>query len=499
MADIEQSSFDEKKASAGHFEHVDIVNASKDDVPTLTEEEERQLYRKIDRRLLPILSLMYLLSFMDRGNIGNAKLEGLLTSLHMSSTDYTVALVMFFVPYCICEPISNLAIKRVRPSIYLPTIGLVWGTIMTMMGLVKTYHQLIGVRVCLGVAEAGLFPGVVYVLTFWYPRHMMQLRIGLFFGAATIAGAFSGLLAYGISFMSGTRGLKGWSWIFILEGIATVGVALLAFVVLHGCDSPETASFLTPKERAFVSNRQRHASGSVAAEDDSLDFTYVWKALSDWQVWLSILTYMSVVVPLYACALFLPSIINGFGYSTPVSQLLTVPPFTFASICLIIIAYYSDKTKTRYPFILFGQTVGLIGFIINISPAPRGVKYFGMFLCTAGIYGSFPGVVAWLGNNLSPSLKRGIGMALQIGIGNFGGAISSSVYRTKDQPRYILGHSVVIGFLCMGLITGPLTVVLYRRINAKRDEMVRSGVLDQYSEEDLSRMGDRAPNFRYVI
>ncbi|KAF8303430.1 MFS general substrate transporter [Clavulina sp. PMI_390] len=471
MADIGHDN-EKHDLDASHLEIYEDRKGSAD-VPTLTPEEVRRAYRKIDLRLLPILSLMYLLSFMDRGNIGNAKLEGLMETLHMSSNDYTVALVMFFVPYCLLEPLSNLAIKRVRPSIYLPGIGFTWGTIMTMMGLVKTYHQLIGVRVCLGVAEAGLFPGVVYFMTFWYPRHMLQIRIGIFLGGASIAGAFSGLLAYGISFMDGTHGLRGWSWIFIIEGITTVGVALLALVVLHGCDNPETASFLNPAERAFIADRQRHASGTLAEEDGSLKMEYFWKALGDWQVWISIPTYLSVVAPNYAAALFLPSIIKGFGYSTPISQLLTVPPFVFATIYLLFVSYYSDKLKLRSPFIFTGQVLALIGFIINISNAPHGVKYFGMFLCTAGAYSAFSGVVTWLGNNLAPSVKRGVGMALQIGIGNFGGAISSSVYRSKDAPRYILGNAVEIGFLCMGMVSLAVAVVLYKHINATRDALER--------------------------
>jgi len=134
--------------------------------------------------------------------------------------------------------------------------------------------------------------------------------------------------------------------------------------------------------------------------------------------------------------------------------------------------------------------MALVGFIINITNAPRGVQYFGMFLCTAGSYGGFPGVVAWLGTDLVPSYKRGVGIAIQIGIGNFAGAIASSVYRAKDEPRYILGHAVEIGFLVMGLIMVPVMVMTYQHINASRDLIAREGGCDKYSNEELARMGD---------
>ncbi|KAJ7045902.1 MFS general substrate transporter [Mycena alexandri] len=468
--------------------------------PTLDDEQERKLWRKVDLRLMPILSLMYLLSFLDRGNIGNARLDGLQDQLNLTGNKYNIALTMYFVPYCLFECPANLVLKRFRPSKWLPGITVVWGIIMTMMGLVKNYPQLVGVRVCLGVAEAGLFPGVVYYLSLWYPRHMLQWRIGLFFGAASLAGAFSGLLAYGINFMSGTRGLEGWSWIFILEGIATVAVGLLAFLVL--VDFPSTAEFLTLEERSYIVWRKKYDNSSVG-EEEHFEMRHLVSALLDWQVWLHILIYMSVVGPLYGITLFLPTIISTFGHSVPISQLLTVPPYIFATILLFVFAYWSDRIQKRSPFIFGGLLMLLVGFSINISNAPSGVKYFGTFFCVAGSYASFPGVVAWLGNNLCGQYKRGVGMALHIGIGNFSGAIASNIFRTQDKPRFLVGHGCELMFVGIGLICVPIAVVTYNRINKRRDEVARGmregGEQHIYTPTELRRMGDRAPDFRYTI
>ncbi|TFK52770.1 MFS general substrate transporter [Heliocybe sulcata] len=460
--------------------------------PVLTEEEEKRLWRKVDLRLMPILSIMYLFSFLDRGN---AKLQGLVSQLHLVGNQYNIALTMYFIPYCLFECPANLALKKFRPSRWLPGITITWGIIMTLMGLVKSYQQLVGVRVCLGVAESGLFPGVVYYLTLWYPRHMLQYRVGLFFGAATLAGAFSGLLAFGISFMSGTAGLLGWSWIFILEGIATVVVGVVAFFVL--VDFPTTAKFLTPEEKAFIIHKKKYDNSSVG-EEEGFAMRHVWAAFTDWQIWIHIIVYMSVIAPLYGISLFLPSIIQGFGYTTAISQLLTVPPYVFATIVLLVMAVWSDRIKKRSPFILAGLLMLLIGFAINIAPAPMGAKYFGTFFCVAGSYAAFPGVVAWLGNNLAGQYKRGVGMALHIGIGNFAGAIASNIYRSQDSPRYLVGHGVELMFVGIGLVTVPLTVLLYTRINARRDKVAREGGV-AYSEKELREMGDRAPDFRYTL
>ncbi|TFK86776.1 MFS general substrate transporter [Polyporus arcularius HHB13444] len=466
--------------------------------PTLTAEEEKRLWRKIDMRLMPILTLMYLCSFLDRGNIGNAKLQGLTTQLNLTGDKYNIALTMYFIPYCLFECPANLVLKKFRPSKWLPGITLVWGLIMTLMGLVKTYPQLVGTRICLGVAEAGLFPGVVYYLSLWYPRHMLQYRVGVFFGGATLAGAFSGLLAFGISFMSGTAGMLGWSWIFIIEGMATVVVGVVSFFIL--VDFPHTATFLTPEERAWVVHRKKYDNSSVG-EEEHFELRHIWETLLDWQVWAHILIYMSIITPLYGISLFLPSIINGFGFSTPISQLLTVPPYVFATGTLIAWAIWSDRIKKRWPFVLAGLVYCLVGFVINIVDVPIGVKYFGTFLIVAGAYAGFPGVVAWLGNNLAGHYKRGVGMALHIGIGNFGGAIASNIYRTQDAPRYILGHAIELMFVGIGFIVLPITVLAYKRINARREVLEKEADEKgtKLTPEEIRRLGDRAPDFRYTL
>ncbi|KAF8199837.1 MFS general substrate transporter [Mycena galopus ATCC 62051] len=482
-------------------EHLDFGGESSlPPPPTLTAEEERKLWRKIDLRLMPILSLMYLASFLDRGNIGNARLQGLETQLDLIGNRFNIALTMYFIPYCIFECPANMVLKQFLPSRWLPGITVVWGIIMTLMGLVKTYPQLVGTRILLGVTEAGLFPGVVYYLTLWYPRHMLQWRIGLFIGAASLAGAFGGAMAFGISFLSGRAGLLGWSWIFILEGIATVVVGIVAFFVL--VDFPVTATFLTPEQRSFVVHVKKYDNSSVG-EEEQFEMRHVVEALTDWQVWLHMFNYMAIITNLYGITLFLPTIITTFGHSAAVSQLLTVPPYVVATIVLFIFAYWSDRLKLRYPFILAGFTCNLIGFAINISNAPSGVKYFGTFFCVTGAYAAVPGVVTWIGNNLSGQYKRGVGMAWAIGIGHFGGAFASNFYRTQDKPRYLVGHGCELMFVGIGLISTALTALISHRVNLRRDEAARTAVEKGespiYTAKALRAMGDRAPDFRYVL
>ncbi|KAF9220053.1 MFS general substrate transporter [Gyrodon lividus] len=443
-----------------------------------------------------MITLMQLLSFMDRGNIGNAKLDGLMTQLHLTGNKYNIALTVFFIPYGLLELPSNLVIQVIRPSRWLPAIMITWGLIMMTMGFVKTYPQLVGLRVCLGVAEAGLFPGVAYYLTMWYPKYMYQYRLALFTGATTLAGAFSGLLAFSIGFMSGDGGLEGWSWIFILEGLVTILVGLLAALVM--VDYPATAKFLTAEERSFVI--QKRARG--AAQDDEHDAVQqVWAAFTDWQVWALSIIQLSFATPMYGIAYFLPTLINSFGYSTSISQLLTVPPYLLATVIILTFAYFSDKLRLRWPFVFAAQLLSLVGYIINISNTSPGVKYFGLYLCVLAATGG-PGAISWLANNLGGKYKRATGIALQIGMSNLGGAVASNIFRAQDQPRYLLGFGLEIMFISMGLVAVPITVLVYKRINYRRDrdELLRQqGQKADSKEGGVKPMGDRAPSFRYTI
>ncbi|KAJ5804575.1 uncharacterized protein N7518_000878 [Penicillium psychrosexuale] len=467
--------------------------------PTFEGVDEKAILRKMDIRLIPMLSMLYLLAFLDRGNIGNAKIEGLVDDLHMTGPQYNWTLTVFFFTYCVFELPSNLLLKKLRPSRWLPLIMVAWGIVMTLMGVVKDYGGLLAARLFLGIAEAGLYPGVAYYITLWYPRHRAQFRQALFFSAASVAGAFSGLLAYAIAKMDGVGGYAGWRWIFILEGLLTVIVALIAPFAIH--DSPETATFLTEEERRFVIHSLRIQNSADSREidqtNDKFEMRYVIDAFTDWQIWLGLFMYWGITCPLYGISLFLPSIIKDLGYKASTAQLLTVPIYITAAVVAVIAAWVSDRRKQRSPFILFFMGMIGIGFIICLASTGRGVPgvmYFGIFLAVVGIYPAFPGNVTWLSVNMAGDYKRAAGMAIYIGVGNLAGAMSSNFYRAQDAPNYILGHSLELAFVVVGMTAAVILRMAYQRVNRKRDAMDPS----EYPENPDS-LGDRSPFFRYML
>ncbi|KAI2767141.1 hypothetical protein CBS147339_8475 [Penicillium roqueforti] len=469
---------------------VDAVGGANQPCPT----ELRRLLRKIDLRVIPILALLYFLSFLDRGNIGNAEIQGLSTDLNLVGNQYNWCLTIFFFPYSFFEPLCNLLLVRFKPSIWLPSIMVAWGVVTTLLGIVQNYSGLLAARFFLGLSEGGLFPGLAFYVSLWYPRANAQFRLALIFASASMAGAFSGLLAFAISKMDGVGGLEGWRWIFILEGLLTVVCAVLAFFVIW--DEPSTATFLSDREKAIIidllADSRASSSEGQLEEKSAFDWKQFLAAVLDWQTWMHAISYWGAAVAVYALSLFLPTIIKGLGYSSAIAQLLTIPVYAAASIACIAVGYFSDRMGQRSLFTLVCYGAVFVGFLIAVAPSRfiPGLTYAGCFIAASG---SYPALSS---NNYAPATKRAVGMAIQIGLGSLGGAAASNFYKKTDAPRYRLGHSLVLAFVALGFLTVVLYYFLCRRINAKRD---RGEATASQNPDGIFEMGDKAPTFRYNL
>ncbi|KAK6364978.1 hypothetical protein LTS17_011674 [Exophiala oligosperma] len=475
-------------------ETIETASNSSQEAVGFDKKATKRLIRKMDWALLPFLALLYLLSFLDRTNIGNARLAGIEEDLGMSGLDYNVALAIFFPFYVAVEPASNLMMKRTRPSIWIPIIMVAWGVCCTLMGLVHNYAGLLAARAALGIAEGGLFPGVTFYITLWYRRHECGLRMAIFFSAATAAGAFGGLLARAIIEMDGIGGKAGWAWIFIIEGLITLLVAGIAFLVMN--DYPATAKFLTSAEREEVTRRLEHDRSSLA---DEFDMKYFWHAVKDWKIWVHMFITIGIYTPLYSISLFLPTIVKTLGYTNEKAQLMTVPPYIVACFCCITGGFAADKLKTRGLFMIGFNITALIGLIMLISSQNPHVKYTGCFLFAAGIYPNVPQGVAWNGNNIGGSVKRGVGIAMHVGFGNLGGAISGFIYLSKDSPEFTQGHAILIAMISMSTCLCIFMTLYLRRENARRDREYKSPAEYNANDKHAEReKGDNATFFRYT-
>ncbi|GLA48277.1 hypothetical protein AnigIFM63604_003422 [Aspergillus niger] len=461
----------------------------------VTNINEKALLRKLDYRLLPPLTILYLLSFLDRSNVGNARLEGMATEIHMSGDQYLTGLTLYFIGYVLFEVPCNIVLKKTTPRIWLPTLTLVWGVVATLLGVVQNYAGYLTSRTALGIAESGLFPGVVFYLSMWYKRNEQHYRVALFFSAASLAGAFGGILAWGIAHMKGVGGYSGWRWIFILEGLLTVLMSIGAYFWVY--NYPSTAEFLTPEERQFIQFRLKNDNDST--RDEQFTWSAVFDAFKDIKVWLYGLAFHTMSLPLYTLSLFMPTIISALGYTSAQAQLLTVPPYAVAFILTITIAILSERTHRRAPFILLSTGLACIGYILLLSDHRPGVSYLGTFFAAAGIYPAVAIVLSWPANNVSGQTKRCIANAMQISIGNLGAVLGTQLYRTETSPRYFLGHGFALGYLVANLVVvGVLWEVLRRENRVKAEVREREGMealMGDVGDAEGDFLGDRDPRW----
>jgi len=437
-----------------------------------------------------------LISFLDRVNIGNAKIYGLEKDIHISDNIYNAALSVFFVSYSLLEPLTNILLKKLRPSIFLPLIMIFWGICMTTMGLVHNGGGLIAVRFFLGVAEAGLFPGVNYYLSCWYRREEFGIRAAVFFSAAAFAGSFGGLLAAAINNMDGVGGKPGWAWIFILEGLATIGVGAVSYWMVH--DFPDEAKFLSEDDRLRVVRRLA-ADQQASAHHEKFHMNFFWESVKDWKTYAFAIIYMGTDGSLYAFSLFLPTIIRQLGYSSTRANLLSVPPYAAAAIMTILVGWYADRTKRRGLCNIVMALFGVAGFAMLLGSQTPGVKYAGTFLGAIGIYPTVANTIAWCSNNVEGVYKRGVTLGFVIGWGNLNGVVASNIYPTKDSPHFYTGHGTVLAYLFVFLFGGSVvTHFLLERENKKRLEGKRDHWLHDKTPAQIEVLGDKKPNFLYV-
>ncbi|KAL1920358.1 uncharacterized protein VTP21DRAFT_735 [Calcarisporiella thermophila] len=454
-----------------------------------------RLVRKLDLRIFPSLCFMYLLSYLDRGNIGNAKIVGLDEDLGMSSIQYQTCLSIFYVGYVLGEIPSNIVMRRWKPSVWLAIIMIAWGTIGACMAAVQNFAGLATTRILLGFAEAGFFPGVIYYLSLFYPRKEMARRVGLFWSFGSMAGAFGGLLAGAITQIQHT--LRPWQWLFVLEGVPTILAAFWCLFYLP--DSPESAKFLSVEEREYAVRRMREDAG--VAHDHSWTWAHFWSVFTDWKVYAYMLMYITGTSALQGVTLFLPSIIRDLGqFTSTKAQLLTVPPYIAGFIFTLIISWSSDRLLERGYHMLLTNAFILTGFFILMfsDHGLVGLRLFGAILVTAGTYANVPPKVSWFNNNFAGLSRRAVAAAAIVSVGTIGGAIGGQIY--YDPPNYFNGNLISVVLVSIQTVVVILVKFALARENRRKRSMSeeeKQKALARFGDSDLA--GDRHPDYMYTL
>lgn len=414
---------------------------------------ERRVRRKIDLNLMPMVMALYLLASLDRSNIGNAEAAGMSTDLGESDAQYEWLLTVFYIPYILFEWMA-LMWKVVPPHIWACVTVLVWGLAASLQAAAKSWAGMMAARCFMAAAEAAYGPGIPYLLSFFYLRSELGFRCGIFLSAAPLATCFAGALAYGIT--SGHPAIASWRLLFLVEGLPTIVMAGLAFLFIP--DSPDTAKFLNEEERLVAKARALRQTGSDGRERiGSVNFKEVGQALLDVKNWLTAFMYFSCNVSFASLPVFLPTILEGLGFTSINAQGLTAPPYFLSFLFCLITTYVADRTRQR-GFMIFGLSIMAgIGYVLLATVKGTGVRYFAIFLAAAGVFPAISNILPWVLNNQGTDSKRGTGIALLQMVGQCGPVLGTRVFPTSDGPYYVTGMSICAAFM---FFNGLLAIAL---------------------------------------
>ncbi|GIJ82556.1 hypothetical protein Asppvi_001065 [Aspergillus pseudoviridinutans] len=446
--------------------------------------QETALVWKQDLRIVPLCASIYLLCYLDRSNIGNAKIlnqnthNDLLTETKMTSYQYTIALMVFLIAYALFEVPSNYFLKKLRPSRWIAFLMLSWGACTMGLGGAHNFAQVTGLRFLLGVMEAGLFPGLVYYLTFWYRHSERSMRVALILASATLAGAFGGAIAYGVGHMNQVHGLSAWRWLFIIEGAPSCASAVLVWFFLP--DYPESARWLTQEERDLAAQRLRTEGSKGAAKAMTREDAKA--VLTDWRLYAHYAVYFGISAPFSSLSLFTPAITSGLGYTNLRAQLMTVPPWAVAYVVTTAAAWSADHFNSRGLHSAVFSFIGAMGFLASavlppdayIVPPPafptlpladptgnpltsvNQHRYGCLIVATSGAFACIPPLLGWLSSNLRSTAGTGLAIALNVSFGAPGQIVGVWIYKANEAKRgYPTGHWTNAGlllFVCAGCI-----------------------------------------------
>lgn len=457
--------------------------------------EERQLVRKLDGRILPITCLLYLFAYLDRSNLGNARLQGL--PADVLGGDPTGKLFdwinsAFFFSYIICQVPATVISKLFPPRLWLAGAAIGWGMVSSLMASGFSFGSLMSGRVMLGVFEAGFGPAIPLYFSFYYTKEEMGQRMAWWFGFAAVAGAFGGLIAFGIQHIHSS--VQNWRLLFVIEGIPSVLLGIATLFILP--DRPESTTFLTQRERNLAIERMnRSTSGDKGA---MVQKAHVYAAFRDWRIYMGGVIYFGLNNALSAISAFLPTIITTFGFTNAHAQLLTVPPYAVAAVTLVSLSYASDRLQSRGIFMCISCAVGGFGYLLLLTVAHNNhVRYFAAFCIVSGTYTTIGLTIAWFAHNLGSETKKATGIPMFMAIGQCGSILGSHLFPNTEAPRYIKGFAVSCALMFLAALCSIIMSISYKLENERRDKLY--GIPSPNAKVDTHELADKAHEFRYVV
>ncbi|KAJ4389029.1 hypothetical protein N0V93_006491 [Gnomoniopsis smithogilvyi] len=486
MLDTEDTIEDSKHAEL----HLEVQPAqSRDDIAkdydyagaqAKTDPAEIRLVRKQDLRIMPVLWIMYFLNYVDRGALSQAKLNSLESDLNMQDENFNTAVSILVVGYVLMQIPSNMLLTRVRPSLYLASCMFLWSVISTCTGLVQSYGGLLATRFLLGFFEAPFYPGALYLLAVFYTRKELATRISVLFTAQMAGLSFSNLIAAGVfEGLDGARSLAGWRWMLFLEGSISALTAIAAAFLLP--DTRTTTWWLKPEERELAEERMMQ-DRLIHSHDSETVWSALRGAYRDKRTWL-----FCAIQNFHYAGLsftnFLPNVLHKLGFSDTKALLLACPPYIFAGIASVSLAYSSGRFHERTWHITAAFAVAVAGFVAAASTLNQAGRYVACFIFPVGTYAVNSIIVAWVGTTLSQSPEK---KAIVLAMTNVSAQIASIygpyLWPDSDGPRFLIGFISSAAFSFMSLVLSWFMRILLKRENVRlKREAAQGKVVNTYA------------------
>ncbi|TDZ41271.1 putative transporter [Colletotrichum trifolii] len=457
----------------------------------------RKLRWKLDLYTVPTVAVLYLFCFIDRANIGNARIAGLENDLNLKGYDYNIILSVFYISYILFEIPATVACKWIGPGWFLPATSLAFGIVSIATAFCQTRAAICGVRFLLGIFEAGMLPGIAYYLSRWYQRAELTFRLSLYMVMAPLAGAFGGLLASAILTLDHFGGLHRWRMIFAIEGIVTTALALISFVTLT--DRPETARWLTQEEKDLCIARVKSERVGATEVIDGIDKKKLVRGMTN-PVTLEIaVIFLFNNITVQGLAFFLPTIVSSIypTFSTVQKQLYSVPPYALGAVFTLAypgLSWYLDR---RQFLIAMSAPLVMTGYVMFLASKVARVRYGATFLIASSTMVAGPMSNAAISANIVSDTARSSAIGLNVMFGNVGGLISTWSYLTWDAPDYHIGNGLNLACASMILIVGLAAWFWMKWDNKRREDRSIEEELAGMSAQEIQALDWKHPAFRW--
>ncbi|KAL1310640.1 hypothetical protein AAFC00_000908 [Neodothiora populina] len=473
--------------------------------------EENKVIRKIDLKIMVFTCIMFMALELDRANISQANTDNFLKDLHLTTNDFNLGNTVFKLGFLCAELPSQLVSKWVGPDRWIPTQMVLWSVVATCQFRLDGRSSFLACRVLLGFLQGGFIPDVILYLSYFYKHHELSLRLGFFWTAMFVADILSAFMGFGILHMRGVGGHSGWRWLFLIEGLLTLVIGLLAFVLMPAAPT-NTASWFRGKKGWFTEREETIMINRVIREDPTKGMMHnrqpitpklLWQSLKDYDLWPIYLIGLTFSIPVTPQSQYLTLSLKGLGFGTFQTNLLVIPSTCLHMVNLLISTYASEVLNQLSLVGISSQLWPLPMLIWFVAVDTTHVNKWVIWAVTSLIIGSpytHALQVSWCSRNSNSIRTRTVSAAAYNMLVQTGGIISSNIYQKSDAPRYPKGNRALLGVACFNIVLYLATKVYYVRRNKKRDEVWNKMTREERVEylANTTDEGNKRLDFRFA-